>query len=145
MGIAQAKIITNCRELLDEDEDNSKRKHNSKMPWIVPTKKLYHERRGKPSPIGITSRSCTNGQVVPINNGDGGPFGRGGNGPPIGSPLGGSGNGPLGGGDNGLLGDQNSRPYAAGLTWPWNRAYLEFVVPFMVSYPTPYNTKSSTK
>jgi hypothetical protein len=26
-----------------------------------------------------------------------------------------------------------------------DRAYLEFMVPFMVSYPTPYNIKSSTK
>jgi hypothetical protein len=31
-GIAQAGIVTNRKEFLDEDEDNSKRKHNSKMP-----------------------------------------------------------------------------------------------------------------
>jgi hypothetical protein len=26
-----------------------------------------------------------------------------------------------------------------------HRAYLEYVVPFMIFYPTPYNTKSPTK
>jgi hypothetical protein len=69
--------------------------------------------------IGNAGRPPTSGQVIPINNGDGGPFGRGGNGPPIGNPLGGGGNGLLRGGDNRPLGDQNSRPYAVELTWSW--------------------------
>ncbi len=30
--ITQARIVTNYRELLDEEEDYSKRWHNSKMP-----------------------------------------------------------------------------------------------------------------
>ncbi len=87
LKITQARIVTNHRELLDEDEDYSKRKHNSKMPWIVPLEKLYHERRGRPSLVGNASRSLINGWVVPINNGDGGPFDRGRNGPLRGNPL----------------------------------------------------------
>ncbi len=91
------------------------------MPWIIPTKKLHHEWRGRPSPIGNAGRPPISWRVVPINNGDGGPFGGGGNGPPRGNPLGGGGSGPLRGGSNGPLGDQNSRPYAARLAWPWIR------------------------
>jgi hypothetical protein len=50
------------------------------MPWIIPTKKLYREWKGRPSLIGNVGRPPTSGQVVPINNGDGGPFGGRGNG-----------------------------------------------------------------
>jgi hypothetical protein len=41
--IAQTRIVTNCGEPLDEDEDYSMRKHNYKMPQIIFTKKLYHD------------------------------------------------------------------------------------------------------
>jgi hypothetical protein len=61
MKIIQVEIITNCGEPLDEDEDYSEKKHNSKMSQIIPTKILYHDRRGRPSPIGDASRSLTSG------------------------------------------------------------------------------------
>ncbi len=93
MGIPQARIVIDQGELLDEDDDYSERKHNPKMPWIVPTRKSYHEQRGKPSQIGDASRPPIGGRAIPINNGGGGPFGGSSNG-----PLGGSGGGPLEGG-----------------------------------------------
>ncbi len=43
LKIAQTRIVTNCKEPLDEDEDYSKEKHNPKMPQIILTKKLYHD------------------------------------------------------------------------------------------------------
>jgi len=42
-GILQVGIVTNCGEPLDEDEDYSERKHNPKMPRIIPIKKLYDD------------------------------------------------------------------------------------------------------
>jgi hypothetical protein len=77
--IIQARTIMNCEGPLDENEDYSERKHNPRMPRIIPTKKPYHDWRGKPSPIGDVGRSFTGGQIVPINNGDGGPFDASGN------------------------------------------------------------------
>jgi len=38
LKIAQTRIVTNCKEPLDEDEDYSKEKHNPKMPQIILTK-----------------------------------------------------------------------------------------------------------
>jgi len=52
LKIAQAGIVINHEEPLDKEYDHFERKHNPKMPQIVPTKKLYHERRDKPSSIG---------------------------------------------------------------------------------------------
>ncbi len=72
------------------------------MPQIIPTKKLYHERRGKPSPIGNVGRLLTSGQIVPTNKGGGKPLSSGGNRPPRGG-----GDGLPKGGGNGPLRDQN--------------------------------------
>jgi hypothetical protein len=47
LGVAQALIIIDHMELLDEDDDSSKKKHNPRMPQIVP----INERRGRPSLI----------------------------------------------------------------------------------------------
>jgi hypothetical protein len=49
LRIAQIEIVTNYEEPSNEDKDYYERKHNSKMPQIVPTEKSYHERRGRPS------------------------------------------------------------------------------------------------
>ncbi len=99
--IAQARIVTNHTEPLDEDEDYSERKHNPKMPQIIPTEKLYHDRKGKPSLNGDAGRESISGQTIPINNNGGGLFGGGGNRPPKGGgngpPRGGSNNSPKGG------------------------------------------------
>jgi hypothetical protein len=54
--IAQAGIITNHKEISNKDEDYSKRKHNPKMPQIVPIGKLYLEQKGRPSLIGDAGR-----------------------------------------------------------------------------------------
>ncbi len=92
------------------------------MSWIIPTRKWYHEWKGKPSLIGDVSTPPTSGQIVPINNNGGGPFGIGSDGTPRGGgsgPLGGGGSGPLGGGSNGPLGDQNPKPYVTRLARPW--------------------------
>lgn len=78
------------------------------------SKKIHQEWKGKPSPIGKTSRLPTNGWVVPINNNGGVPFKSDGGGLPRGG-----GSGPLGGGSNKPLGDQNLKPYAIGPTRPW--------------------------
>jgi len=43
LKIAQTRIITNRKELLDEDDDYSKKKHNPKMSQIILTKNLYHD------------------------------------------------------------------------------------------------------
>lgn len=100
--VAQIGIVTNYGEPSYEDDDSSKRKHNLKMTWIVPTRKLYHEWRGRPSSIWFP----ISGWNVLMNNGGGEPFGNGDNNVPrgIGScPLGGGGSGPLGGGGNNPL------------------------------------------
>ncbi len=80
-GITQAKIVTNCGEPSNEDEDYSERKHNPMMPQIVPNKKLYHDWRGRPPLIGNANRLHVGGQIVPISNGGGGPFSGDGNKP----------------------------------------------------------------
>jgi hypothetical protein len=77
--IIQVGIVTNHKEPLDEDKDHSKRQHNPKMPQIIPTKKLYHDQKGRPSPIGDVGRLLMGGWTVLINNGSGGPFDKGGN------------------------------------------------------------------
>ncbi len=100
LGIIQARIITDRKEPSDEDEDYFERKHNRRMPQIIPTGKSYHDRKERLSLIGDASRLLTNGWTVPINNYDGGPFGRGGN-----MLLGGGGSGPPRGGNNGSLGE----------------------------------------
>ncbi len=69
LKIAQTKIVKNCEEPLDEDEDYSKEKHNPKMPQIVPIKKLYHDQKEKPSLIEDVSKPLTSGRIVLISNG----------------------------------------------------------------------------
>jgi hypothetical protein len=56
--ITQARIITNHREPSNEDKNYFERKHNPKMPQIGPTRKLYHEQKGKPSLIRDVGRLC---------------------------------------------------------------------------------------
>jgi len=51
LGITQARIVTNCKELSDKNDDYLERKHNPKTPGISPIRKSYHEQRGKPSLI----------------------------------------------------------------------------------------------
>ncbi len=76
-GIIQVGIVKNCKKTLDEDKDYFKRKHNLGMPWIIPTTKLYHDQKGRPSMIGNASRLFIDGRTIFINNGNGGPFGGG--------------------------------------------------------------------
>jgi hypothetical protein len=49
LGITQDGIITNHKEPSYEDEDYSLKKHNPKMPKIVPIKKSYYEWMKRPS------------------------------------------------------------------------------------------------
>jgi hypothetical protein len=79
LGVTQVGIVIDCGEPLDEENDSSKRKHNLRMPRIVLTKKPYHERRGKPSPIKDVGGLFTCGWNVPTSNSGGEPFGGGGN------------------------------------------------------------------
>jgi hypothetical protein len=114
--IGQVGIVIDHGEPSDEDEDYSKRKHNPRMPWIIPTENPYHDRREDPL-IGNVGRPLTNGWIVPTTN-------SGGNGPPRGEPLGGGGSGLTKGGHNDHLGggssehpmDQNPRSYDVGPT-----------------------------
>ncbi len=69
MRIAQTEIMTNREELLDEDENYFEKKHNPKMPQIVPIKKLYHDQKEKPSLIEDVSKPLTSGRIVLISNG----------------------------------------------------------------------------
>jgi len=46
-------IVTNHGEPSNEDENYSERNHNPKVSQIILTRKLHHERRGKPSPLAI--------------------------------------------------------------------------------------------
>jgi hypothetical protein len=71
-------------------------------------------------------------------------FNASGNRLPRGGPLGSGGSVPLRGGGSEHLGDQSPRSYFE-TNRAMDRAYLESMVPFMVSCLTPYNTKSSTK
>jgi hypothetical protein len=100
------------------------------MPQIIPTKKSYHDWKGRPSPIRNVGRLLTSGWIVPISNGSGGPFNGRGNGPlgggsnglPKGgdnSPLRGGGNNPLRGGNSKHPTNQNPRSYAAWPASPW--------------------------
>ncbi len=77
------------------------------MPWIIPTAKVYHDQKGRPSLIGDASRLFTDGWTILINNGSGGTFGGGG----IWFPRGGGSNLPWGG-NNGLLRDGSSEHLA---------------------------------
>ncbi len=77
--------LTNRGEPLDEDDEYSKKKHNSRMPQIIPTKKLYHEQRGQPSPIGDVGGFPTGRWIVPMSNDGGEPFSDGGNKSPRGN------------------------------------------------------------
>jgi hypothetical protein len=94
LGVTQARIVTNHEELSEEDDDSFERKHSLWMPRIVPIKKSYNERKGKPSLIRNGVGHPTNGGNVPISN-NVGPFGIGSNGLPRSG-----GSGPRGGGDN---------------------------------------------
>ncbi len=81
LGLAQTLIIIDYGELLDEDDDSSKRKHNPRMPQIVLIIKPYNERRGRPSVIGDGVGPPPSGWNVPINNSVGKSFSIGGSGP----------------------------------------------------------------
>jgi hypothetical protein len=94
LGIIQAKIITYRKEPSNEDVDYFKRKHNPRIPRIIPIGKSYHDQKERLSSIGDAGRLLTDGWTVPINNYDGGPFGEGGN-----KLLKGGGSGPPGGGN----------------------------------------------
>ncbi len=65
---------------MDVDDDYLERKHNPKLSRIIPTRKLYHEQKGRPSPIGNVGGLATNGWAIPISNNVGKPFDGGGNG-----------------------------------------------------------------
>ncbi len=80
-GLAQTSIITDLKELLDEDDDSSKRKHNPRMPRIVPIIKPYNERRGRPFVIRDGVGLSPSGWNVPISNGVGKSFSIGCSGP----------------------------------------------------------------
>jgi hypothetical protein len=47
--VAQVGFVTNNEESWDDDDISSKRKHNPRMLQILPIKKLYNEKNGKPS------------------------------------------------------------------------------------------------
>jgi len=140
-------IVTNRGEPSNEDENYSERNHNPRMSQIIPIRKLYHERRGKPSSIKDSSKPPTSGQAIPINNDGGGLFDGGSNGLLRGGgsgPLGGEGNDLLGGGSIGPLGDQNPKPYVAKLARPWigpmqNSWYLSWypIQPLITPNPPP--------
>jgi hypothetical protein len=61
LRVAQVGIVIDYGEPLDEDNDSSKRKHNLRMPRIILIGKPYHERKGKPSPIGDVGGLFTHG------------------------------------------------------------------------------------
>ncbi len=81
-------IVADRGEPLDEDDDFLERKHNHKMPRIIPIKKPYHGRKIIPSQVKDVGEPPIGGQTTPISNDGGGPFGSGGN-----RPLGGGGGG----------------------------------------------------
>jgi hypothetical protein len=93
-----------------------KKRHNPRMPQIVPIIKPYNERRGRPSLIKDGVGLPLGGWKIPTNNGVGGFFN-----------IGGSGH--LGGGSRGLLGNngigpprgQNLRSYVVQPTRLWIR------------------------
>ncbi len=58
------------------------------MQQIIPTRKSYHDWRGRPSLIKITNRQPTGGWNVPMSNNGGGPFNGGNNKPPRGGKSG---------------------------------------------------------
>jgi hypothetical protein len=84
------------------------------MPWTIPTKKPYHERKGRPSLIWDGGGLPTRGKKVSMNNGGGKPFGNGGNDPPRGG-----GSDLLRGSNSGPLRDQNPKSYIVGPPRPW--------------------------
>jgi hypothetical protein len=61
------------------NNDFSERKHNLKVPRIVPIEKSFHEQRGKPTLIRDVGGFSTDGRIVPSNNDGGKPFDGGGN------------------------------------------------------------------
>lgn len=61
LRVTQVGIIIDYGEPLDEDNDSSKRKHNLRMPRIILIGKPYHERKGKPSPVGDVGGLLTHG------------------------------------------------------------------------------------
>jgi len=104
LGITQVGIVIDQGEPSNEDDEYFKRKHNPRMPRIIPIKKLYHEQRGQPSPIGNASWLPTIKWNVPTNTSGGEPFNGGGD------PLGGGGSSFLGGGNKGPPRSGGSRP-----------------------------------
>jgi hypothetical protein len=94
------------------------------MPQIIPTKKLYHEQRGQPSPIGDVGGFPTGRWIVPMSNDGGEPFSGGGNRPPRGDggdPTWGGNSSPLIGCGSGPWKDPNPISYATRLEGPWIR------------------------
>jgi hypothetical protein len=50
--ISRVLEIINIKDLSDHDDMSLERKHNPKLPWIIPTKKMFIGKRiTKPSPI----------------------------------------------------------------------------------------------
>ncbi len=99
--IAQTRLVIDRKEPLDEEKNYSKRKHNPRIPQIIPIRKPYHERKGKPSPIRDACRLLISRWGVPINNDGDGPFNSGNNGPLGNNHPKGGGCGLLGGGGSG--------------------------------------------
>jgi hypothetical protein len=126
LEITQNEIVADCGEPLGEDDDFHERKHNPKMPIIIPIKKPYHGRKIIPSYIKNVGGPLIGGWIAPISNDGGGPFDSGGNG-----PLGGGGGGPSRSGNNEPLGNQNPKSYVIGpvVFWirpTWNPWYLSW-------------------
>jgi hypothetical protein len=78
LEIAQTRVVIDHKEPLNEGKESFERKHNPKMLQIIPTKKMYHEQKGKPSLIGNANGMPIEGQVVLFSKGGGGPSGGGG-------------------------------------------------------------------
>jgi hypothetical protein len=51
LQVAQARVVIDHGEPLDDDDNSFKRKHNPRMPRILLTRKPYNEKKGKPSLI----------------------------------------------------------------------------------------------
>jgi len=67
LGVVQIGVVTNHKE--PSDDDNSfEKKHNPRMPQILPTKKSYNGRKSIPSPIGDDGGLFVNNILV---NGNG--------------------------------------------------------------------------
>ncbi len=87
LGVVQIGVVTNYEEPSDDDDNSFEKKHNPRMPQILPTKKSYNEKKGIPSPIGDDGGLLVSN--IPVNGSGVGPFATNCN-----DPLEGGGNGP---------------------------------------------------